>query len=784
MKLKTLLPIVCFCLAAFGHLSANSGAPFNGMPRLLKQKAPATVANGAVTITNWSDDIVAESLDGISEGIENGFQGLYAFYTSAVCADGAICDAEGNVTSASGCLYNIPATEKNAMKLARYSDPVTANFDAPRTTEKVTLLVFAKASDGIDVMASLVYQGGPNGELQTKRVQDWQYDTPDGTEALTGLGVVDKDYFADAVVSANRNYRLYEIVLAADASRKVAGVELSIDGGSYGNVAYVVGVNAMTDEVEPDPQPGTDPEDKYDYDFKPTVCCGADWYGIRRSEGSHTLNSYYLVLGDNMLDEEGYPVPGSTTYAFDFFGAAPEDEYAPQLPAGTYRLAGEIGENVLFNDSRVYQIDGNGNYEIDRGFIEGHLDVTEFERDGNSYYRYEAFLTDELGKSHHLLYESRFVTFNDLSQASMYLEKDVDYECSYGFAKYRSVDNDVMNIYVELSDANEGSDGNDFSRIPAHQMMIELYMPAGETLADGTYIVNEGDNGAFTLDSGEIVNQYGVQYPVGTYLQYIMPGKYVAWGAVESGSLTVSTEDDEKVIIGEFVTREGFSIKLSYRGELSIDNVPQTGITEDLEMDLEGATAKFECIGDAAKLNNCRNWYITILPTDGKDHGFTSYLNSPTESFFDGIACATNTASPSPTPWKGEYLKGSLNEDGKLSGTWGMTQFDEDNVPVVNAPAKSGDLVISRDTDGVTYTVEFSLNDGIGHDFHGKWTGVPELINSCGDEESGIENIQAAEGETVVAIYNVNGIRVNDMSAAGLYIIRYSDGTTAKKVVR
>lgn len=518
----------------------------------------------------------------------------------------------------------------------------------------------------------------------------------------------------------------------------------------------------------------------YDYDFNASVLCDATWYGIRRSEGDHSLHSYYLVLGDRELNEEGMPAAGGTYYALDFFGSGPADERAPQPATGTYNFSNTIGQNVLYNDIKVYILDGNGNYEVDRGFTDGRLEITTDEVDGNTYYNYEAFLTDNTGRSHHLTYRSRFIEYYDASQGSMNLEKDISYTGINAYAKYREVNDGTMQIYLDVTDMTRDDEGSYvFNPLPARQMIMELYMPPGNELANGVYTATNDYGAAFTMQTGEIVNQFGVQYAAGSYLQYIFEGQQVAWGCVKSGTLTVSGEGDHKTITGDFLTDYGFTVKFSFEGEMPVDKLPQTGFTENKDLDFEGASAVFECVGDANKLNNCRNWNIIINPAPGKGHGFKTWICSRGATFFDGISSETYTASPSSAPWKGEYLKGKMENDGSLSGTWAMTEYDTTGKPQVNAPALGGDMRITRHSDNVTYTIKFRLNDGIGHEFQGEWSGIPEMINACNDE-AGL-SLTTVEAKTITDIYDLTGRRI-DNPVSGLFLIRYSDGTIEKKI--
>lgn len=518
-----------------------------------------------------------------------------------------------------------------------------------------------------------------------------------------------------------------------------------------------------------------------DYDFNATVLCDAQWFGSRRSNGNHNLHSYYFVIGDKKLGDNGLPQESSTTYVLDFFGDAPADEFNPQPPTGTYTLSSEIAKNTLSEGSCVYILDGNGNYEVDRAFTAGELVISTYQKDDNTYYKYEASVTDEAGKLHHLVYESRFIEYADKSQASMDLEKNLNFRPVEAVASYHSMKDGVMRLSLNVNTFMRDDEGHQiYHPIPGSEMFMELYMPYGKDLANGVYTPSEDYGEAFTMQDGEIITMAGgVQYPVGSYVQYMFEGQQIAWGVVKSGTLTVSGEGTERKLEGEFVTDYGFNIKFTYEGEIKLEDFPQTGLTDNIELDLNGAQATFDCVGDVERLLDCRNWYITILPTEGKDHGFHAYINSRTANFHDGIASTTYTPSPSKEPWCDEYQRGTINDKGQLSGTWMLSGFDDKGQPQVNAPAAKGELIITRHDDGETYTVKFDMNDGAGHDFKGEWTGIPELVNSCEDEEP-VSVIGVEADSDVYEIYDLYGRRVNNMHDAGLYVIRKADGRITK----
>lgn len=525
----------------------------------------------------------------------------------------------------------------------------------------------------------------------------------------------------------------------------------------------------------------------YDYDFTPTIVCDTDWYGSRRSEGNHYLHNFYIVLGDKELSEQGTPQNLSTTYVFDIFGEGPENEMTqdPQPKVGTYILSDELKSGVLHTGSCVYIVDGNGNYEVDRQFTDGKLEISTFEKDGNTYYKYEADLTDELGKKHHVNFESRFISYFDNSQGgTSRLIKNLDFTLKNVNVNYKSVENGVMHVTIFMD--TFGRDEDDrliYDELPGVEMCVEAYMPFGKGLENGTYnVIDSGE--AYTLQTGEIMQMAGgVEWPVGTYAQYVYWGQQAAWGCAKTGTMTVSGEGTNRKISMEYVTNEGFNVKFDFDGEIALSNFPQSGLTDNLELDLEGAEAVFDCVGDVEKHLHCRNWYIDILPTEGKDHGFHAYICTRTETFFDGIPSETYGPSPSREPWKDEYKKGSVNDKGQLSGTWMLSMFDENGQPQLNAPAYGGDLVITRHDDNQTYTVAFDMHDGAGHNFKGSWTGVPEMVNSCNDEQSGLSEIKT-EADCSRRVYDLNGREVRGMDAPGVYIIRDNQGKATKHVVR
>lgn len=216
------------------------------VPVKVKSDAPVSDAD-AVTITDWDIDVVAETNNKSSfKGFGGGYySGGYAFYTSAVQDAGALCDEDGILETANGNVYKIPFGANNARTIKRNNDAVEVTFEDPIPTEKVNLLVFADAEDGININATIIYDDNSESDPVTKNIGYYEYETLDGTEAKSGLGLLENDYYEDDVVVPSEFInRVYEIELPADQYKNVKSISLTANGGSWGDVAYVLGVNA------------------------------------------------------------------------------------------------------------------------------------------------------------------------------------------------------------------------------------------------------------------------------------------------------------------------------------------------------------------------------------------------------------------------------------------------------------------------------------------------------------------------------------------------------------
>lgn len=489
-----------------------------------------------------------------------------------------------------------------------------------------------------------------------------------------------------------------------------------------------------------------------DYVFDAPVFQSGMWYGTRGTNDVHgNVNLWEINLSDKEEDDQ----PGGTYYQIQFFGPAPENPDTIRPVDGTYTVTAELTrENMTINPySNFKKLDGNGRIDVEADFKSGTMTISTEIRRGEKYMNYVADLTDTHGETHHVTYSTRFITFADESQGPGDLEKDLDINARSAKATFRELDGNTMHVQLMLSSLE--FNGEEYIRDgkPYTEIYIESYMPLDVNgLVNGTYNVTAEYGAPFTLQDGEIIEQFGVRYPVGTHIQYIGTGQDVHWGAVAEGTMTVSGEGAQRTVECNFKTLEGFTVKALYSGRLEVGNLPASMLTSDVVLDLQDARVVATGLGDASNENR-HEWFITFMPSGSHKDGFQTYISSKARWFSEGITTDVYTPCPTKNLWTAEYLRGYRN-NGLLVGTWYMSDFDAEGLPHLYAPAESGDLHITNHGDG-SYTFKFDFGDGLNHLWSGEWTGKPEMVNKD-PKDSGISDIASDLPE-----FNVSGRHVS-----------------------
>ena len=463
-----------------------------------------------------------------------------------------------------------------------------------------------------------------------------------------------------------------------------------------------------------------EPAVAYAYEYNLDVFAGiyyGDAYGVN---GEH---NFYTWISDVGFDADGFSQPNGVYYLFDIYAPAPEDQENPVLVAGTYTIgeANATDEMTFTPDySTAFQNSdsGDGTTLFDVTFKDGTVEVS-YEGENMII---EAFLTDNNDDLHHVVFNGPAVWTVDLPGQIEEITDPVDFAATLAQASYVNDDGSTMEVNMLFTDMEVDAEG--YLVGAGSYLLVDASMPFNEdgTIATGTYTFSE-DYSPMTMYPGEMVEFFGMMFPMGTYLQYYETAESDTplYGLLVDGSMEISGEPGNYTIEFNAVNAAGVSVSTSYTGPMEVANMPGpfSTLTGDYTLDLEGAIGTADFYGDFYDTGG-GNWYVFLEPTTGTD-GLQLDLVAEGLNFADGITSGTYTAAATGNPYPGEYLVG-YNNNGSLGGTMFLGGFTADGYVSEFAPAMSGDLVITNHGDG-TYTFSFEFLDDFGHTWDGEWTG-------------------------------------------------------------
>ena len=491
------------------------------------------------------------------------------------------------------------------------------------------------------------------------------------------------------------------------------------------------------------------PVEQYDYEYEMSYLTGG-YYGAIGDGGEY---NYCTWLSDLPFDSGGLTMVGGTYYLFDIYGPEPADYSLYSPAAGTYTLS-DGTEEWTFNQTSSWGITiGESERTMDVHFTEGTLEITT---DEHMNYAFEAFLTDDEGKTHHVTYSGSSPIWTDLSYHGPeydydIIEEDIDLEAENASAEYMIKYGETMEVALTFTDMEIGGDGS--MQAPGTALIVDAYMPLDKdgNIAEGTYRIADNPGSDFSLWYGEIYELFDVMTPMGTYaVNYDGQGN-PSYGLVETGTMDIKGSNGSYDIECTFTTFEGHTITCSYSGSLTVSGVPQgfSTLAGDYTLDLSRAVGSASCYNDYYRTGG-NNWEIFLTPSDGiSGDGFHADIVVESLDQADGIPSDTYTVSAAEVHMgivsgavnPGEYLKGYMTDNG-LGGTIFTGGYDEMGYVSEYAPAIEGDLKITNHGDG-SYTIEFDFADDIGNRWDGVWTGeiadaAPYHVSAPGKAAIGI----------------------------------------------
>lgn len=295
-------------------------------------------------------------------------------------------------------------------------------------------------------------------------------------------------------------------------------------------------------------------------------------------------------------------------------------------------------------------------------------------------------------------------------------------------------------------------------------------------LKPGTYTMQRSFN-RLTWYPGLVVDYMGQTVVMGSFCQQRKADSTLAVAYVAEGLVDVAmTEDSIYTVRLDLVTDDGYFIRGTYTGPIRFLDESQdmpsscvSTLTQDYELDLAQIPVARLWKEEAAE--GCSHYYLDIGSPSGRDQVL---VDNGGDIF--RIDMLVNLGDPIVSP--GTYtvmekkdiayyapfrlLKGYFANGGDLCGTrW--FHFAEGRYLVADglAPAEYGTVVLKRNYEADTWSVDIDIIDDGGYNITGKWTGPIELMYEVPE---GIEHAATApeftyaDAETIL----LGGVRPAD----------------------
>lgn len=206
-----------------------------------EQFAEAIPAFAPLKLTGWNHDVIVEALPANTHATHTIDTQGWAFYTSNIQPQGALSDDSRIVRSNTGVEYLLnDYTQSNALVLKPY-DRRTLTLTEPVACEELHFLMVS--SNGRATLYTTVSYDDNTSESQNVMIADWYRSTPDGTEAVYGLGRVKvgtTDEYYNNQLSDQYKFRLFETMIPTDKTKKVKSITFySNNYASWGTVLAI-----------------------------------------------------------------------------------------------------------------------------------------------------------------------------------------------------------------------------------------------------------------------------------------------------------------------------------------------------------------------------------------------------------------------------------------------------------------------------------------------------------------------------------------------------------------
>lgn len=209
---------------------------------LVKTTVTADETN-CVEISDWASDVIVEATPSDEHANQKLDDSGWVFFTDDIHPEGAIAGDERLVVAASGNVYKLAEYNRsNATVIVGVGGiDVSRNVTlaTPIFTEALNLLgVSANGEADLDITVN--FENDTKAAPYNVQVADWFANTPEGNEAVYGLGRI---HMNNGDIATERGFRLFEITVPCDRTYKVKSI--NINNKTALNYFTLLGVNAV-----------------------------------------------------------------------------------------------------------------------------------------------------------------------------------------------------------------------------------------------------------------------------------------------------------------------------------------------------------------------------------------------------------------------------------------------------------------------------------------------------------------------------------------------------------
>lgn len=448
-------------------------------------------------------------------------------------------------------------------------------------------------------------------------------------------------------------------------------------------------------------------------------------------------SDFFLSLSDVEMDgdaEEPF-FGGAGQYVQLDFCALERDP--GMLPEGSYNFVSDPADMVGMIDYSGYNTtdeDGDPTSPELTSFTELTATVT-YTDEG---YRIEAtgMLAD--GRSIRITYEG-FFDFEEGSGGGGLpgLTGDVNATLTISEAIYRGIteEEETARYRLDLYD-------NDIEQnlVTTNRLTLDLYAEVSETplqLAAGTYEV-EGSLFAGTLRPGRLnLDTFQAE---GSYCEQTVVENgditKMLYGMIQGGTVTIDVAGDQYTVTADLVDADGNTIKGTFTGAVTVkDRSYFSNLESDYTIDLTGLPCDVEYYADSFGIRG-DNWFVFIGTQEPGSQALRIDLAAPMAGFEGGLPAGEYVVDKLKN-FNNNLLcvPGRTDDVGTLFYSWYMTDFKQE-IAMTCAPFTTGKVVVARNGDQYTVTLDIYDDSPTPHRITGGWTGTPNVI----DKSAGMDD--------------------------------------------